>query len=204
MPTSAVRHWEQVYRARASDEVSWFQAEPATSLRLITSAGVPTGGVLDVGAGSSSLVDALLRQGFADVTVLDVSEAALQVVKARLGAAATQVSFVQADLLDWEPGRTFAVWHDRAVFHFLTTRAARESYVRLVDTCVLPGGTVVIATFAPDGPTHCSGLPVCRYDAAALAAELGAGFELVHSEREEHTTPSGAVQPFVWVVLRRR
>jgi 2-polyprenyl-3-methyl-5-hydroxy-6-metoxy-1,4-benzoquinol methylase len=202
--TSPAEHWDGVYQTRATDEVSWFQAEPATSLRLVTSMVPTTGSVLDVGAGSSTLVDSLLAQGFRDLTVVDVSERALQVVRERLGAAAGGVSLVHTDLLDWEPARTFDVWHDRAVFHFLTAPGSRSLYVRQVETAVVPGGSVIVATFAADGPTHCSGLPVCRYDVAGLRAEFGSGFDLVHSEREEHRTPAGVVQPFVWVVLRRR
>ena len=156
-----------------------------------------------MGAGTSLLVDLLLAASFTDVTILDVSERALEVVRERLGERATGVTLIHADLLTWAPQRRFDVWHDRAVFHFLTTADERARYVRLAESSVPPGGALVVATFAPDGPTQCSGLPVRRYDAAGLTAEFGVGFDLIHSEREEHLTPSGAVQPFTWVLLRR-
>ncbi|MFI5101221.1 MAG: class I SAM-dependent methyltransferase, partial [Actinomycetes bacterium] len=150
------------------------------------------------------LVDALVAASYPDITVLDVSEQALAVVRDRLGDRSSRVTLVHSDLLGWEPGRTFDVWHDRALFHFLVDPGLRARYVRVVGQAVAPGGSVVVATFAPDGPTHCSGLPVCRYDGAALADEFGAAFVLVHAEREEHRAPAGVIQPFTWVVLTRR
>jgi 2-polyprenyl-3-methyl-5-hydroxy-6-metoxy-1,4-benzoquinol methylase len=203
MSTSSEGHWEQVYRSRSSTEVSWFQAEPSTSLRLIGSVAEGGGSVLDVGAGSSLLVDALVAGPFTDVTVLDVSELALDRVRRRLGPSPA-VTLVHADLLEWAAERTYDVWHDRAVFHFLRHPYERARYVGLVEEAISPGGAVIVATFALDGPTRCSGLEVCRYDAQRLAAAFGTGFELVHAEREEHVTPGGAVQPFTWAVLRRR
>lgn len=203
MATSPGEHWEQVYRTRTGEAVSWFQADPATSVRLVTSFLEPAGSVVDVGAGSSHLVDVLVARGVRDLTLLDVSQHALEVVRKRLGPKAGGVAFVASDLLAWQPGRSFDLWHDRAVFHFLTSPPSRAAYVRLVEQAVVPGGTVVLATFATDGPTQCSGLQVCRYDAADLAGEFGPTFQLLHSEREEHTTPAGVVQPFTWVVLRR-
>ncbi|HEY5247050.1 MAG TPA: class I SAM-dependent methyltransferase [Dermatophilaceae bacterium] len=203
MSTSSEEHWEQVYRSRPSTEVSWFQAEPATSLRLIVSAAEGDSSVLDVGAGSSLLVDALVAGSFTDVTVLDVSEVALDRVRRRLGQSPA-VTLVHADLLEWVAERTYDVWHDRAVFHFLRHPYERARYVELVEEAISPGGAVVVATFALDAPTHCSGLEVCRYDVQGLAAEFGSGFDLLHTEREEHVTPGGAIQPFTWAVLRRR
>jgi trans-aconitate methyltransferase len=196
-------HWEGVYDSRAVDEVSWFQTEPSISRRLVTAAASRESPVVDVGAGAAHLVDLLLDDGCTDLTVLDVSARALAVVQDRLGDRAEQVTWVHGNVLDWQPGRTYDVWHDRAVFHFLTEPTDRSRYVDLVRRAVRPGGVVIVATFAPDGPTHCSGLPVARQDAAGLAAVFGSGFELEHSEREEHRTPSGVVQPFTWVVLRR-
>jgi 2-polyprenyl-3-methyl-5-hydroxy-6-metoxy-1,4-benzoquinol methylase len=197
-------HWERIYRSRPADELSWFQTSPTTSVRLVEAA-VPGGGsVLDVGAGSSSLVDVLLSESFEDLTVLDVSGTALDAVRTRLAERGQHVHFVQADLLDWEPVRTFDVWHDRAVFHFLTGPEDRSRYVHVAAAAVRAAGTLIVATFASDGPTHCSGLPVSRYDAGELAAEFETSFDLVHSEREEHCTPAGVVQPFTWAVLRRR
>jgi len=197
-------HWERVYETRPADEVSWFQASPATSRRLVEAAVGLRGSVVDVGAGASRLVDLLLDDGFTDVSLLDVSARALATVKERLGGRSGSVTLVHGDVLDWAPGRTFDVWHDRAVFHFLIGEGERARYVDRVERVVAPGGSVILATFAPDGPTHCSGLPVSRHDAAGLAAQFGEEFELGHSEGEEHVTPSGAVQPFTWAVLHRR
>ncbi len=204
MPEVGEEHWQKVYATRQTDEVSWFQATPVTSLRLIAGVGGPQTSVLDVGAGASALVDALVAAAYSDITVLDVSEQALAVVRDRLDDRSSGVTLVHADLLGWEPRRTFDVWHDRALFHFLVDPEARARYVRVLGRAVAPGGSVVVATFAKDGPTSCSGLPVCRYDGAALADELGAGFALVHTEREEHRTPAGVMQPFTWDVLTRR
>jgi ubiquinone/menaquinone biosynthesis C-methylase UbiE len=204
MSAASAGHWEQVYETRSTDEVSWFQAEPSVSRRLVEAAVGTNGSVVDVGAGASRLVDLLLDDGFADLTVLDVSARALAVVRQRLGKRSTEVTWVHGDVLDWHPGRSFDVWHDRAVFHFLTDSEDRSRYVDLVQRVVHPGGTVIVATFAADGPTHCSGLPVSRSDAAGLATVFGEAFMLGHAEREEHLTPSGALQPFTWAVLHRR
>ena len=204
MSAASEGHWEQVYETRSTDEVSWFQAEPSVSRRLVEAAVGTNGSVVDVGAGASRLVDLLLDDGFSDLTVLDVSARALAVVRQRLGPRSSAVTWVHGDVLDWHPGRTFDVWHDRAVFHFLTDPQDRSRYVELVQRATAPGGTVIVATFAPDGPTHCSGLPVSRSDAAGLASIFGEAFVLGHTEREEHHTPSGVVQPFTWAVLHRR
>jgi hypothetical protein len=186
------------------EELSWFQARPATSVRLVESAIPVTGSVLDVGAGTSTLVDELLADSFEDLTVLDVSAAALHIVERRLAQRAQRVNLVHADVLGWHPVRTFDVWHDRAVFHFLSRAEDRARYVQVASQAVGASGTLIVATFASDGPSRCSGLPVSRYGAADLAAEFEPGFEPVHDEHEEHRSPAGVVQPFTWVVLRRR
>lgn len=205
MSNDRQQHWDEVYGRKADDQVSWFQATPRTSLRLVglASHGRSKASVLDVGAGTSTLVDELLET-HPDVTVLDVSGEALAAAAHRLGARGGQVSWVQADLLDWRPGRTFDVWHDRAVFHFLTTAEDIAAYVNLASRAVEPYGALVLGVFAADGPTSCSGLPASGYDAEALTAHFAAAFELEHEERELHHTPAGATQPFTWVVLRRR
>ena len=199
------QHWDGVYDGRADDEVSWFQALPSTSVRLVGLAtrGRSRASVIDVGAGTSTLVDALLGTGH-EVTVLDVSGEALATVAERLGPRADEVHRVQADLLDWQPGRTYDVWHDRAVFHFLTAEPDVAAYVQLATDAVAPGGALVLGVFAPDGPTSCSGLSTSRYDAQALADRFAAAFDLEREERELHSTPTGAVQAFTWVLLRRR
>jgi hypothetical protein len=163
-------HWEQVYRSRPADKLSWFQTSPTTSVRLVESGLPGRGSVLDVGAGSSALIDELLAASFEDLTVLDVSGTALDSVRRRLAERGQKVNMVQADLLEWEPVRTFDVWHDRAVFHFLTRPEDRSRYVQVAATAVRAGETLIVATFASDGPTQCSGLPVSRYDATELAA----------------------------------
>jgi len=197
-------HWERVYAATPSSEVSWYTRDAGVSIRLMEavtpSRSVP---VIDVGAGASVLVDRLLEAGFTDVTVLDVSEHALGVTRGRLGERASAVTFIARDVLEWEPDRRYAVGHDRAVFHFLTEPAERDRYVDTLAAAIRPGGSLLVATFAEDGPEQCSGLPVCRYTAEDLASVFAARFSLVASEREEHVTPRGALQPFTWVNLRR-
>lgn len=193
-------HWQGIYRDKSPDEVSWFQRDAAVSRRLI--AEVP-GSVVDVGAGASVLVDQLLATGRTDLTVLDVSAAALDVTRQRLGDAARHVSFVTANVMQWRPERTFDCWHDRAVFHFLTEPEDQAQYAETASGAVHAGGIVVLGTFASDGPTHCSGLPVARYDPPDLARVFAGAFVLEHSEREEHVTPWGVTQSFTWVTLRR-
>ena len=214
MGTSAAEHWDTIYGTKATDEVSWFQRQPTTSLRLLTSVAPPSSSLIDIGAGASTLADSLLKAGWSDVTVLDVSAAALALVRERVGVMVRDqpsdqfgqrkgpASFVVADVLSWEPERTYDAWHDRAVFHFLVRPEQREQYVATAAGAIRSGGVLVLGTFAADGPTQCSGLPTSRYDADALAEVFAAGFTLEHCEREEHVTPGGTVQPFTWVVLR--
>jgi len=201
--TDPARHWDAVYGGHPTSGLSWFQERAATSLRLLELAEPAHGPVVDVGAGASHLVDGLLDAGWTDVTLLDVSHEALDVVRARLGERAAEVSFVVTDLLAWEPGRAYRVWHDRAVLHFLVTPEQRAQYLRVAAQAVAPGGALVVGVFAEDGPEQCSGLPTARYDAAALASLFDPAFALEHHDREEHVTPWGAVQPFTWAVLRR-
>lgn len=199
---AAAAHWEQVYAEKGREDVSWFEETPETSARLILADGVPAS-VVDVGAGASTLPDVLLEAGVEHVTLVDLSLSALALTQARLDHLANRVDTVVGDVLAWTPDRTFEVWHDRAVFHFLTEESDRTAYGDVLRRALAPGGRVVVATFAEDGPEQCSGLPVCRYSVEDLAAELGEGFALVHAERVEHTTPWGTVQPFNALVLRR-
>ena len=196
-------HWDAVYAAKSGAELSWTQQEPATSLRLVTGAVPAPGSVIDVGAGTSTLIDRLLDAGYGDVTALDVSEQALAVTRHRLGPRREQVCWVVADLLAWEPPRTYDGWHDRAVFHFLIDPHDRDRYIELATRAVAGGGALVIGTFADDGPAQCSGLPTARYDADAMSALFTPTFTLEHAERELHQTPWGVPQSFTWVVLRR-
>lgn len=196
-------HWDGVYLRQPDDAVSWFEAEPVTSVRLIDAVAGPTASVVDAGGGASRLVDRFLEAGYADLTVVDISAAALGRVRDRLPETSA-VRLIRADLLDWEPGRVFDVWHDRAVFHFLVDPAARRGYTALVARSVSVGGALVIASFGPQGPTTCSGLPTARYDAVGLGDVWGDWFDLEHAEQEDHPTPSGTVQQLTWAVLRRR
>ena len=198
-------HWEKLYTTKAATEVSWFQEHAQLSLKLIREAAIPTSAsIIDVGGGASTLVDDLLAHGYEHVTVLDLSGAALAAAKARLGSRASQVQWVEADVLEAElPAHAYDVWHDRAVFHFLTTEEERQAYVRKVLLAVKPGGLVIAATFAEDGPTRCSGLPVMRYSAEELHAEFGAPFQLLGHERESHHTPGGNEQKFVYCFCRK-
>lgn len=197
-------HWDRVFSTRADDELSWSQREPATSIRLLAMACPGRGPVVDIGSGLSGLGAALVADGWTDVTILDIAEEALATQRHRLAGTGATVRFVVADVLEWEPDRLYQAWHDRAVFHFLVDPADRGRYVARAASAVAPGGGLVIGTFAADGPVSCSGLPTARYDAADLAAEFASAFALEHDEREEHVTPAGYVQPFTWVVLRRR
>lgn len=198
-------HWENVYSSKPSDRVSWFQPHAEQSMRLIRATGLgPSASIIDVGGGTSTLVDDLLADGYSNLSVLDLSGAALVVAKARLQAHAAKVQWLEADITTAAlPSHAYDVWHDRAVFHFLTRQSERQAYVEAVLRAVKPGGHVIVATFADDGPTQCSGLPVMRYSADALHAEFGAPFTLAAHEREEHLTPSGAVQKFVYCYCRK-
>jgi SAM-dependent methyltransferase len=197
-------HWQNVYTNKGENEVSWFQENPAPSLELIAQVDAPpTSAILDIGGGASRLVDHLIDRGFQDVTVLDLSEAALEAAKARLGRLAAQVHWIVADATAWEPQKAYDVWHDRAAFHFLIDPSDRSAYVMRMKQAVKPGGHVVIGTFAIDGPEKCSGLPVNRYNAAGLAAELGDGLELIESRRYDHSTPWNSVQRFQFCIFRR-
>lgn len=196
-------HWEEVHRTKAPEARSWFAPTPATSLALVDAAGVqPTARVIDVGGGTSRLSDALLARGFEHVTVLDISAAALDEARERL--ADPRVTFIEADVTSASLPGPYDLWHDRAVFHFLTETAERAAYVRTLRGALAAGGHAIIATFALDGPTMCSGLPVVRYDPPSLARELGEGFDLVESRSEAHVTPAGKTQRFVYCLFRRQ
>lgn len=203
-PDGRRTHWETVYATKAENEVSWFQNNPAPSLEAIALTGAtPASAIIDIGGGASRLVDQLLALGFVDVTVLDLSAAALDTAKARLGTPAAKVRWLVADVTTWEPTATYDVWHDRAAFHFLTGENDRAAYVARLERALKPGGYAIIATFAPDGPERCSGLPVLRYDAESLGRVLGPAFKLIHTSRHEHATPWDSRQVFQFSVFRR-
>jgi trans-aconitate methyltransferase len=197
-------HWENVYTTKGENEVSWFEQNPAPSLELIGQVGASnTSAIIDIGGGASRLVDHLVEQGFQDVTVLDLSGAALEAAKGRLGARADRVNWVVADATIWQPAKAYDIWHDRAAFHFLTDEKDRAAYIARLTGGLKAGGHAIIATFAPDGPEKCSGLAVARYDAAGLGRTLGPVFQLVHTRRHEHATPWGSKQVFQFGVFRR-
>jgi 2-polyprenyl-3-methyl-5-hydroxy-6-metoxy-1,4-benzoquinol methylase len=197
-------HWENVYAARTPESVSWYRAHLETSLALIERAtDARSASIIDIGGGESTLVDDLLLRGYENVTVLDVSETAIGVTKTRLGSPAEQVRWLVADIsaVDLKP-HAYDLWHDRAVFHFLTTPERRIAYVRQVIRAVKPGGYVIVSTFGPEGPRECSGLAVVRYDAASLHGEFGGHFRLIESSKELHQTPFGTTQQFLYCYCR--
>jgi len=200
----AKTHWEKVYKTKEPEAVSWYRAHLETSLALIErAANSRSASIIDIGAGESTLVDDLLAKGYGDITVFDVSETALEVTKKRLGPLAEQVKWIVADVtqIELEPS-AYDVWHDRAVFHFLTSIEQRAAYVRNVAKAVKTGGHVIVSTFGPEGPAKCSGLEVSRYDAESLHGEFGLRFRLVENSEELHHTPFGTTQQFLYCYCR--
>jgi 2-polyprenyl-3-methyl-5-hydroxy-6-metoxy-1,4-benzoquinol methylase len=196
----AKTHWERIYTAKAPEAVSWYRPHLETSLALIErAANARSASIIDIGGGESTLVDDLLARGYENITVLDISQTAIDVTKKRLGSAAERIKWLAADITQaqLEPF-AYDVWHDRAVFHFLTSTEQRIAYVRNVANAVRPGGHVIISTFGPEGPTKCSGLDVIRYEAETLHGQFGARFCLVESSTELHRTPFGATQQFLY------
>jgi SAM-dependent methyltransferase len=196
----AQAHWEQIYKQKAPDQVSWYRPHLETSLAFIQQAAPGrSASIIDVGAGESTLVDDLLARGYTNVTVLDISQIAIDANRKRLGDAAQLVRWVVADItrVELEPA-TYDVWHDRAVFHFLTLASDRAAYVRQVASAVKRGGHVIVSAFGPEGPTKCSGLEVVRYDAESMHGEFGPRFRLIGTSKELHQTPFGATQQFLY------
>ena len=201
----AKAHWEHIYATKAPTQVSWYQQHPHCSVHLIQRTGIrPTDPIIDVGGGASTLVDDLLAAGFQSLTVLDISAAALRLARQRLGPGAGAITWVEADITQTVlPYHGYALWHDRAVFHFLTHPADRQCYIDALRQAIRPGGHVIVATVAPDGPQQCSGLDVQRYSPEGLHRQLGQGFELVDGISESHQTPWGAEQKFMYCYCRR-
>lgn len=192
-------HWHDVYTDKEPTDVSWYQPVPSKSLQLIRATGVvPSAAILDAGGGASTLVDNLLAEGYTDISVLDVSGVALERSQARLGELAKDVHWIESDVTTFAPSRRYAVWHDRAVFHFLTDADERAAYIDVLGKALQPGAHLLIATFGPEGPERCSGLPVQRYDSVALEELLGTQFRLGGHELEMHETPSGSTQQFLY------
>ena len=198
------QHWETVYSTKSPLEVSWYQTEPRLSLQLIAASGAAKGApIIDVGGGASVLVDRLLDAGYTRLSVLDISGQALAHARRRLGTRAGQVEWLEADITTFDPPRSFQVWHDRAVFHFLTDPEDRRKYVTALQRGLQIGGQLVIAAFAIGGPLKCSGLDIVQYDAAKMVAELGPGFRLLEEQGERHATPSGKEQLFGYFRFQR-
>lgn len=197
-------HWDHVYETKPLDTVSWYQRYPQRSVQQVQKYARPSQSVLDVGAGASYLIDALLGAGYANLIALDVSPTALERVKSRLGARATEVRWVVGDVSGSPELPTVDLWHDRATLHFLTTRHEQVAYAKLAAKTVKAGGHLAIAAFAPDGPERCSGLDVQRHSGASLSKLFGTDFELLEENRDSHSTPAGAEQIFCWTVFRRR
>jgi 2-polyprenyl-3-methyl-5-hydroxy-6-metoxy-1,4-benzoquinol methylase len=202
---NAKAHWERIYHTLAPTELTWYQEHPRLSLELIQSIGVSKSAqIIDVGGGTSTLVDELLREGYQHITVLDVAGTALELARQRLGSRAATVTWIEADITTVElPPSYYDVWHDRAVFHFLTQPEERRWYVETIRHALKSEGYVIVATFAPEGPIRCSGLNVVRYSPASLADEFGAEFQLVKSRREVHRTPLGAEQVFQYCAFQK-
>lgn len=196
--------WQDRYGERSADRLSWFQSEPSVSLAMIEACGLaPEDPLIDAGGGASVLVDRLLERGYRNLAVLDLADAALEACRSRLGPKADHVRWFLGDVTTWEPDTAYALWHDRAVFHFLVAENARRAYLWTLEQALRPDSHLVLGTFSPNGPPRCSGLPVVRYSAPELEKFFAPGFELLESRREEHRTPAGAVQEFQWARFRR-
>jgi SAM-dependent methyltransferase len=204
VPDEKATHWRRTYGGRGPEELSWTEETPRLSLELIQEAALPLdAAIVDVGGGVSRLAAELLRAGHSDVTVADIAPEALQRAKADLGQAAGGVTWVEADIRVHDFDRRFDLWHDRALFHFMVGSADRDAYLAALHRALRPGGHLILATFGPDGPTQCSGLPVSRYDAESISQTLGTDFELVSSRLTEHRTPSGKAQQLLYAHLKR-
>jgi 2-polyprenyl-3-methyl-5-hydroxy-6-metoxy-1,4-benzoquinol methylase len=199
-------HWERLYAHRDPSEFRWYQAHPQHSLSLIADTGLDTtASIIDIGGGASTLVDHLLQAGYRDLTVLDIARTALMQAQQRLGNRSQQVTWVESDVTEYSPGHTFDIWHDRAVFHFLTDERDRDSYLEALHKTLKPDGQVIIATFSDSGPSQCSGLDIVRYRPETLSLVLGPQrLHLVETFTEEHRTPSGGLQQFVYCRFRRK
>ena len=196
-------HWENLYAEKNPSEVNWYQSHPQHSLSLIDDTGIGTAaGIIDVGGGASTLVDHLLQAGYRDISVLDIARTAIERAQQRLGDLSQQITWIEGDVTDYSPGRTFDIWHDRAVFHFLTLERDRDFYLQALHKTLKPGGQVIIATFSDIGPSQCSGLDIMRYNPGSLGLALGPQLHLVETLTEEHRTPNGGLQQFVYCRFR--
>ena len=199
-------HWDQIYGTKKTSELSWFQKDAGTSLLFIERAKLKSDAhIIDVGGGSSTLVDALVAKNYHNVSVLDISGEALRCSKSRLGTGASQINWMEADITQVSlPQLRYDLWHDRAVFHFLTEKSQRDRYLSQLNRALRPKGSLILATFSLEGPEKCSGLDVVRYSPESLGAELGDSFTLLESSNEVHSTPSGKKQNFVYCLFQRQ
>ena len=198
-------HWDNVWQTKSHDSTSWYQEVPATSLRFFETVKLSnTAPLIDIGSGASKLIDGWLSQGFRDITALDISANAFVQSKLRLGVDADQVTFIEANVIDWQPERCYQLWHDRAVFHFLTDPDSRERYINTLTTALAPGAFFIYGGFSTSGPQKCSGLEVQRYDPGRMAEVFAPWFEVLASENETHLTPARSEQHFLWSLFQRR
>jgi hypothetical protein len=198
-------HWDNVWQTKSHDSTSWYQEVPATSLRFFETVKLSnTAPLIDIGSGASKLIDGWLSQGFRDITALDISANAFLQSKLRLGVDADQVTFIEANVIDWQPERCYQLWHDRAVFHFLTDPDSRERYINTLATALAPGAFFICGGFSTSGPQKCSGLEVQRYDPGRMAEVFAPWFEVLASENETHLTPARSEQHFLWSLFQRR
>jgi len=198
-------HWDNVWQTKSHDSTSWYQEVPATSLRFFETVKLSnTAPLIDIGSGASKLIDGWLSQGFRDITALDISANAFVQSKLRLGVDADQVTFIEANVIDWQPERCYQLWHDRAVFHFLTDPDSRERYINTIMTALAPGAFFICGGFSTSGPQKCSGLEVQRYDPGRMAEVFAPWFEVLASENETHLTPARSEQHFLWSLFQRR
>ncbi len=205
METGFKHHWEKVFSTKAYNEVSWFQEYPKTSVEFLDLFNLPLdANIIDVGAGDSRFVDVLLEKGYRNIWVLDISGAALERAKTRLGDKAFQVNWVVSDILDFKPTVKFDFWHDRAAFHFLTTDEKISNYVALTSDSISPNGFLVLGTFSESGPTKCSGLEIKQYTETSMSDKFNENFDRVRCVREEHTTPFNTIQSFQFCSFRRK
>jgi 2-polyprenyl-3-methyl-5-hydroxy-6-metoxy-1,4-benzoquinol methylase len=204
--TDLKAHWEKIFGRKSSSEVSWYKPHLNISLQLIERSGIDkSASIIDIGGGDSALVDDLLEAGYANVTVLDISQAALDRARMRLGDRAGTVTWLNTDITQAElPAKSYDLWHDRAMLHFLINPDARSAYINLCKQAVKPGGSIIIATFADDGPEQCSGLPTMRYSSEELQQQFGSSFHLIEIVPEMHITPHGKQQSFVYCLLKKR
>lgn len=198
------KHWENIYETKKADEVSWYEPVPETSLDYFKSFKVPeTAKITDIGGGDSFLVDHLLKRGYKNISVLDISEAAIERAKKRLGESASEVNWIVADAAKFEPEEEYDFWHDRAAFHFLTDPKEISDYIRTAEKAVSPGGILVIGTFSEEGPTKCSGIEIRQYSKASLSAYFSEFFEKKACKKVDHVTPSGSIQKFIFCSFRK-